>query len=68
MENGVNLKRHGVVARMAEHPVAAAVGGLAAATVCGILGTAHGDIVAAVMAGIGALIGAPLGAMLAATN
>jgi citrate synthase len=43
------------------------MGGLAAAAVCGVLGSAHGDIVAAVMAGLGAIIGAPFGAMLAAS-
>ena len=67
MENSMNLKKHGVAARMAHHPLGTAMGGLAAAAVCGILGSAHGDIVAAVMAGLGAIIGAPFGAMLAAS-
>jgi hypothetical protein len=64
MENSVNLKKLGVVARMAQHPLGALVGGLASAAVCGILGSAHGYVVAAVMAGLGAIVGAPLGAML----
>ena len=67
MENSMNLKKHGMGARMAHHPLAAAMGGLVAAAVCGILGSAHGDIVAAVMAGLGAIIGTPFGAMLAAS-
>ena len=68
MENSVNLKKRGVFARMAQHPLGALMGGLASAAVCGILGSAHGDIVAAVMAGLGAIVGAPLGAMLGASS
>jgi outer membrane lipoprotein SlyB len=67
MENSVNLKKHGTAARMARHPLGALVGGLAAAAVCGILGSAHGDIVVAVMAALGAIVGAPFGSMLAAS-
>jgi hypothetical protein len=68
MENSVNLKKHGMAARMAHHPVATVVGGLASAAVCGALGFAHGEIVAAVMAALGAIVGAPFGAMVAASN
>jgi outer membrane lipoprotein SlyB len=68
MENSVNLKKDGVVLRMVHHPVSAIIGGLASAAVCGILGSAHGDIVAAVMATLGAVFGAPLGAMLGASS
>lgn len=68
MENGVDLKKHGVAARMAHHPLGAVVGGVSAAAVCGVLGSAHGEIVAAVMAVLGAAVGAPLGAMLAASS
>jgi outer membrane lipoprotein SlyB len=68
MEYSINLKKHGTASRMAHHPVGAVVGGLASAAVCGYLGFAHGEIVAAVMAALGAIIGAPLGAMMAASN
>ena len=67
MENSMNLKKHGMTVRMAHHPLGALMGGLAAAAVCGILGSAHGDIVAAVMAALGAIVGAPFGAMLVAS-
>jgi hypothetical protein len=68
MENSANLKKQGVVARIVQHPLGALMGGLVSAAVCGILGSAHGDIVAAVMAGLGAIVGAPLGSMLAASS
>ena len=68
MGNSVNLKKDGVVLRMVRHPVGAILGGVVSAAVCGVLGSAHGDIVAAVMAGLGVVFGAPLGAMLAASS
>jgi hypothetical protein len=68
MENSVNLKKHAVAVRMARHPVGAFVGGLASAIMCGVCGSAHGDIVAGVMAALGAIVGAPLGAMVAASS
>ena len=68
MGSSINLKKDGVVLRMVHHPVGAILGGLASAAVCGFLGSAHGDIAAAVMAALGALFGAPLGAMLAASS
>lgn len=68
MENSGDLKKQGMGSRMAQHPLAAAVGGLLAAGVCGVLGFAHGEIVAVVMAVLGAAVGAPMGAMLAASN
>jgi hypothetical protein len=67
MENSINLKKHEVAGRMAHNPMGAALGGLATAVVCGLLGFAHGEIVAAVMAGLGAIVGAPMGAMLASS-
>ena len=68
MERSVDLKKEGVVLRMIHHPLGAIIGGLASATLCGILGSAHGDIAAAVMAALGAVVGAPLGGMLAASS
>jgi hypothetical protein len=68
MENSVSLKKQGVVVRMAHHPVGAVVGGLASAAVCWVLGSAHGDIAAAVMASLGAIVGALFGAMMAASS
>jgi len=68
MENGFNLKKHGVANRMAQHPGATALGALVSAVACGVLGSAHGEVVAVVMAGLGAIVGAPLGAMLGASS
>ena len=68
MENSVSLKKQGVVVRMVHHPVGAVLGGLSAAAVSGILGSAHGSIVAWVMATLGAVVGALFGATLAASN
>jgi len=68
MENSVNLKKHGMAVRMAHHPLGAILGGLMSAAVCGILGSAHGEVAAAVMAVLGAVVGVPLGAMLAASS
>ncbi len=66
--DSVDLKKEGAVARMARYPVGAFVGGMASAVVCGILGFAHGEVVAGVMAVLGAAVGAPLGAMMAASS
>jgi outer membrane lipoprotein SlyB len=68
MENSVNLRKQGAVARMIHHPVGTVLGGLVTATVCGALGFVEGEVVAAVMAVLGAVVGAVLGAMLAATS
>ena len=68
MGNSISLKKQGVVLRMVHHPVGAVLGGIVSAAVCGVLGAAHGDIVAGVMAGLGAMVGAPLGAMLSASS
>jgi phage tail tape-measure protein len=67
MGNSVSLKKHEVTGRMAHNPTGAALGGLATAVVCGVLGFAHGEIAAAVMACLGAIVGAPMGAMLASS-
>jgi ABC-type Fe3+-siderophore transport system permease subunit len=68
MENSANLKKQGVIWRMVHHPVGAVVGGGLAAAVCGVLGSAHGEVAAAVMAVLGAAVGALFGAMTAASS
>ncbi len=68
MDNSFNLKKNGVTARMARHPMAAFMGALACGALCGFLGSVHGPEAAAVMLGLGAIVGAPMGAMLAASN
>lgn len=68
MESGINLRKQGVIVRVVHHPLGAIVGGLAAAIVCGYLGSIHGEIVAVTMASLGAIVGALLGAMLASSN
>jgi hypothetical protein len=68
MGNGVNLRKHAMYLRMMQHPLGFTLGGLVSAAVCGYFGSAHGEIVAAVMATLGAIIGAPYGAMLAASS
>jgi uncharacterized membrane protein YeaQ/YmgE (transglycosylase-associated protein family) len=68
MEDSMNLKKQGVIMRMVHHPVGAVVGGLLAAGVCGVLGSAHGEVAAAVMAVLGAVVGSLLGAMMAASS
>lgn len=67
MENSISLKKHEVAGRMARNLTGAVLGGLVTAAVCGVLGFAHGPIVAAVMSGLGAIVGAPMGAMLASS-
>lgn len=68
MEDGFNLKRQGILARLAKHPAGALLGGAVTAVVCGVIGGFNGEIVAVVMAGLGAIVGAPLGAILAASG
>jgi hypothetical protein len=51
-----------------KHPLAATVGGLFTAIICGLMGTlAEGSVVGMAMAAIGAVIGAPGAAHLADT-
>jgi hypothetical protein len=68
MDNGINLKKQGVVLRMVHHPVGALMGGLVSAVVCGYLGSIHGEVAGVAMAALGAIVGALLGAMLAASS
>jgi len=64
--NNTSLKTFEPLAMVRKHPVAASVGGLCTAIVCGMMGTlAEGGLVGAVMAAIGAIIGAPGAAHLA---
>jgi hypothetical protein len=67
MDGGISLRRHGVFARMTEHPAGAVLGGLMTAAICGAFGAIHGEIVAAVMAAVGAIVGAPQGAQMASS-
>ena len=64
--NNTSLKTFEPLAMVRKHPMAASVGGLCTAIVCGMMGTlAEGGLVGAVMAAIGAIIGAPGAAHLA---
>jgi hypothetical protein len=64
--NNTSLRTIEPLAMVKKHPMAAAVGGLCTAIVCGMMGTlAEGGLVGAVMAAIGAIIGAPGAAHLA---
>jgi len=58
--NTTSLKTFEPLAMVRKHPMAASVGGLCTAIVCGMMGTlAEGGLVGAVMAAVGAIIGAP---------
>jgi hypothetical protein len=64
--NNTSLKTFEPLAMVRKHPMAASIGGLCTAIVCGMIGTlAEGGLVGAVMAAIGAIIGAPGAAHLA---
>ena len=68
MENSFDLKKQGVLSRMAHHPLGTLLGGLSTAALFGYFGYVHGPAAAAVMAVLGAIVGAPLGAMMAASR
>jgi hypothetical protein len=64
--NNTSLRTIEPLAMVRKHPMAATVGGLGTAIVCGMMGTlAEGGMVGAVMALVGAIIGAPGAAHLA---
>jgi len=64
--NSTSLKTFEPLAMVRKHPMAASVGGLCTAIVCGMMGTlAEGGLVGAVMAAVGAIICAPGAAHLA---
>jgi hypothetical protein len=66
MKRNTSLRMIEPLAMVRKHPMAASVGGLCTAIVCGLMGTlAEGGLVGAVMAAIGAIIGAPGAAHLA---
>jgi outer membrane lipoprotein SlyB len=66
MKRNTSLRTIEPLAMVRKHPMAASVGGLCTAIVCGLLGTlAEGGLVGAVMAAVGAIIGAPGAAHLA---
>ena len=66
MKRDTSLRTIEPLAMVRKHPMAASVGGLCTAIVCGLMGTlAEGGLVGAVMAAIGAIIGAPGAAHLA---
>jgi hypothetical protein len=68
MDDGLELRKAGVLSRMARHPMGAFLGGAVAALLCGGFGSIEGGAVAAVMAVVGAVVGAPCGAMLAGSS
>jgi hypothetical protein len=62
------LKKSGVILRIAEHPLAAFLGGSLTAGLCGFFGAVHGTEAMVIMAVLGGALGASSGAMLAASN
>ncbi len=65
MDNGLNLKKQGIGARLAQHPIGAFLGAVTSALLCGLMGSWNGSEAAVAMGVLGAIVGAPLGAMLA---
>jgi len=60
MKGNTSLRIIEPLAMVRKHPMAATVGGLFTAVICGLMGTlAEGPLVGTVMAAVGALIGAP---------
>jgi hypothetical protein len=66
MKGNTSLRTVEPLAMVRKHPMAATVGGLFTAIICGLMGTlAEGGLVGMAMAAIGAVIGAPGAAHLA---
>jgi hypothetical protein len=66
MKGYTSLRTVEPLAMVRKHPMAATVGGLFTAIICGLMGTlAEGGLVGMAMAAIGAVIGAPGAAHLA---
>ena len=66
MKGNTSLRTVEPLAMVRKHPMAATVGGLFTAVICGLMGTlAEGGLVGMAMAAIGAVIGAPGAAHLA---
>jgi hypothetical protein len=60
MKTNTSLRTVEPLAMVRKHPMAATVGGLFTAVICGLMGTlAEGATAGMVMAAIGAIIGAP---------
>jgi hypothetical protein len=68
MKGNTSLRTVEPLSMVKKHPLAATVGGLFTAIICGLMGTlAEGSVVGMAMAAIGAVIGAPGAAHLADT-
>jgi predicted lipid-binding transport protein (Tim44 family) len=68
MKGNTSLRTVEPLAAVRKHPMAATVGGLCTAIVCGLMGTlAEGGVVGMLMAAIGAIVGAPGAAHIADT-
>ena len=66
MKGNTELRTVEPLAMVKKHPLAATVGGLCTAVICGLMGTlAEGGVVGMAMAAVGAIIGAPGAAHLA---
>jgi hypothetical protein len=60
MKGNTSLRTVEPLAAVRRHPMAATVGGLCTAIICGLMGTlAEGGLVGMLMAAIGAAVGAP---------
>ena len=60
MKGNTSLRTIEPLAMVRKHPLAATVGGLFTAIICGLMGTlAEGPMVGMVMTAVGAIIGAP---------
>ena len=60
MKGNTYLRTVEPLAAIRKHPMAATVGGLCTAIICGLMGTlAEGAVVGMAMAAIGAVVGAP---------
>ena len=60
MKGNTTLRTVEPLAMVRKHPMAATVGGLCTAIICGLMGTlAEGGLAGMAMAAIGAIVGAP---------
>ena len=69
MKGNTSLRTVEPLAMVKKHPMAATVGGLCTAIICGLMGTlAEGSVVGMAMAAIGAVVGAPGAAHIAESS
>jgi hypothetical protein len=69
MKGNTSLRTVEPLAMVKKHPMAATVGGLCTAIICGLMGTlAEGPVVGMAMAAIGAIVGAPGAAHIAESS